>query len=142
MFKKKLLVKWTPPPPFHTLHSADDCLFHTPNRCKTFSSVFFHWFLHLEHSPFLCATRSDFVLLQVTAFLCLLLTFSLSLTPNTSICLRLPQVNVCVCACVHTCVCVCLCVHAHMYVWGEGREAMLDDKFVYINIVCFDVGCF
>ena len=49
------------------------------------------------------------------------------------------------CTCVHVCVRVCvrgMCVRAHMYVWGEGREAMLDDKFVYINIVCFDVSCF
>ena len=141
------LVRWTPPPPIsYTLYSADNCLFHTPNRCKTFSSLFFHWFLCLEQSPFLCATRSDFVLLQVTAqdspFLCLLL-----LTLASVSCL--PQVNVCMCACVHMCACVCacvcvrgMCVHAHMYMWGEGREAMLDDKFVYINIVCFDFSCF
>ena len=30
------------------------------------------------------------------------------------------------------CVCVCVCV------WGD----MFDDNFVYVNVVCFDVGCF
>ena len=30
--------------------------------------------------------------------------------------------------------CVCVCVHL------EGGGMMFDDKFVYIDIVCFDVG--
>ena len=48
---------------------------------------------------------------------------------------------VCVRACVRACVrvvCVCVCVLGLGWVVG----AVFDDKFVYINIVCFDVGCF
>ena len=45
---------------------------------------FFYWCFYLEDSPFLCATFSDFVCLQVvpqgSSFLCL--------TPNTSNCLQ------------------------------------------------------
>ena len=52
-------------------------------------------------------------------------------------------VRVCVRVCVYVCVCVCVggecvCVHACM---RRERRAMFDDKFVYVNIVCFAVGC-
>ena len=44
--------------------------------------------------------------------------------------------------CVSVCVmCVCVCVFGvSVCVCGGGGGAMFDDKFVYINIVCFDVG--
>ena len=32
---------------------------------------------------------------------------------------------------------VCVCVNT-----GIGEGPVFDDKFAYVNIVCFDVGCF
>ena len=68
------------------------------------------------------------------------LTFSLSLTPKNFNCLQ-PALS--------KSVCVCLCVHAHVcYLgwrevgWGWGWRDVFDNKFVYSNIMCFDVGCF
>jgi len=38
------------------------------------------------------------------------------------------------------CVFACMCMHKCVYIgWAVG---MFDDKFVYVNIVCFDVSCF
>ena len=58
---------------------------------------------------------------------------------------------VCVCACVRACVracvCVCVCVFVRACVracvrvyMGGGDDA--SNKFVYVNIACFDVDCF
>ena len=57
------------------------------------------------------------------------------------------------CACMRVCVCVCVCVRACVQarararvnlVMGEweGMVQVYDDKFVYVNIEYFDVGCF
>ena len=40
--------------------------------------------------------------------------------------------------CVRACVRVCVCKFGE----GEGRMLVYDDKFVYVNIECFDVSCF
>ena len=60
-------------------------------------------------------------------------------------------------ACVRACMCACVRVRACVCVWGVGgggecacvhacmrreRVAMFDDKFVYVNIVCFDIVYF
>ena len=63
------------------------------------------------------------------------------------------SIGVCMCVCVgggwavDVWMCVCVCVHAHacMYVyWRDGRGgrgAEVDDNFVRVNIVCFNVHC-
>ena len=65
----------------------------------------------------------------------------------------------CVCVCVCVCVCggvvwcavvwcgvvwrVCTCMYVCVYIVREvGWGLRLDDKFVYVNIGWFDVGCF
>ena len=47
--------------------------------------------------------------------------------------LALAHVRICVCVCV--CVCVCMCIRK---VGGGG--VMFDDRLVYVNTACFDVG--
>ena len=93
--------QYTPP---HTLCSfADNHTFWIPKEISRTAHLFFHWSLHLEHSPFLCLTCSNSVLLQITAqdspFICLL---PLTLPTVSS----LHQVNVCV-------------AHMHLY-WELG----------------------
>ena len=100
-------------------------------------------------------TSLNFVFLQVHSSR---LTFSLSLTHNTSVS-SLPLVNLCVCVCVCVCVCgvcgvyacvvwcgvVCVCTSMYVCVYivrEVGWGLRLDDKFMYVNTVWFDVGCF
>ena len=48
---------------------------------------------------------------------------------------------VCVFVFVHVCMCACMfcmCVSIMGEEWGGS---VFDDRFVYVNNVCFDVGC-
>ena len=64
-----------------------------------------------------------------------------------------PRVNVCVCVCARACMCawrvcvcmhtcVCVCVQIYTCVSILGGRPMVDDKSVYVNIVCFDIFLF
>ena len=63
---------------------------------------------------------------------------SLCLIPKTSNCLQSASSK-----------CVCTCMRAGLYIWLGwgggglgGAQGMVDEAFVFVNIVCFDVGCF
>ena len=49
--------------------------------------------------------------------------------------------RVCVCEDVCVCVRVCACVRACVHMFMIGKGPMTDDKFIYVNILCFDVRC-
>ena len=46
------------------------------------------------------------------------------------------------CVRVHAYVCVCVCVQIYTCVSILGGRPMVDDKSVYVNIVCFDIVFF
>ena len=82
--------------------------------------------LHLEQSPFLCVTCSNFVFLQVIFKTCLR-----SFTPNTSNCLQ-PASSKSLCVRVCVCVCACVCVHVcHIYMGLGGWDEVWWQICVY-----------